>query len=77
MRFRKVGCYFGFCIQFQYKQGSHLHPPPTPPKMLETPAGCLTIQINSNTLYPEVAWDSTGKVLSPTRLSSFRLRCQM
>ena len=71
MRFRKVGCYFEFYIQFQYKQGSCLHTPTHHQNMLETPAGCLTIQVNSGTLYPEVAWDSTGKVLSPTRLSSF------
>lgn len=34
-------------------------------------AGCHTIYPNSNTIYPELASDSTGWGLSPTRLPSF------
>lgn len=36
--------------------------------ILQTPAGCLTIQPNSDTVYQEVASDSTGWRLSPTSL---------
>ena len=35
-----------------------------------TPAGCPTVQLNSDTVYPEIASDSTGEGLSPTRLLS-------
>lgn len=32
-----------------------------PPTVLWTTAGCPTIQLNSNAVYPEVASDSSGK----------------
>lgn len=39
---------------------------PTHPKNFLTPAGYPAIQLNSDTVYPEMAADSTGKGLSPT-----------
>ena len=40
---------------------------PTPTSNSEMPAGCLRIQLNSDTIYPEIDFDSAGKGLSPTR----------
>lgn len=34
---------------------------------LQIPAKCLTVQLNSDALYVEIATDLTGKGLSPTR----------
>ena len=40
---------------------------PIPPSNSQTLAGSLTLQLNSDTTYLELASDSTGKGLSPTR----------
>ena len=42
---------------FKYKVCSLHSPPPTPSNLL-TPAECLTIQLNSDTVYLEIASDS-------------------
>ena len=44
--------------------------PPHYQTMLRTPAWCPPIQPSSDTIYLEIASDSTGEVLSPTRLHS-------
>ena len=49
-----------FCTQFQCVGFF----PPTPPSNSGTPAGCPTIQLNSDTVYPEIASDSTSEGLS-------------
>ena len=40
---------------------------PTPTSNSCILARCPRIQLNSDTTYPEIEWDSTGKGLSPTR----------
>ena len=42
--------------------------PPHHQTMLRTPTWCPPIQLSSDTIYLEIASDSTGEVLSPTRL---------
>ena len=47
----------GLCLGFS----------PAPSNFL-TPAGCPTIQLISDTVYPKIASDSTSRVFSPTSL---------
>ena len=54
-----------FYTQFQWGRGvSHTN------KNSQTAAGCPTIQLNSDTIYLEIASESTDWRLSPTRLPS-------
>lgn len=46
---------YGFVPNSNVKEGS-----PTPISNSLTSAGCLAIQLNSDTIHPEIASDSTG-----------------
>ena len=61
-------------FQFQHGKGDF---PNHHQAILQPPARCLRIQLNSDTNYAEIVLDSTGYGLSPTRLSTlFNLRSQ-
>lgn len=48
---------FGFCAQFQYVEGVFPHQQ----AIFQTPAECLRLQLNSDTIYPKTASNSTDK----------------
>ena len=61
--------------RFQYVQ--ELCFPYTTKQLLATPARYLTIQLNSDTVYPDIALDSIGYGLSPHKTAiHFRWQSQ-